>query len=62
MQAKEELEAERKNAEDDKKARRRMLGNIQFIGHLYRSSLLTERIMHQCMTQLLQVSAAQARP
>ncbi|XP_024515440.1 eukaryotic translation initiation factor 4G-like [Selaginella moellendorffii] len=35
------------------KARRRMLGNIRFIGELYKESMLTERIMHQCITSLL---------
>ena len=30
-----------------------MLGNIQFIGHLYKQALLTEKIMHACIRQLL---------
>jgi translation initiation factor 4G len=34
-------------------ARRRMLGNIKFIGELYRKSMLTERIMHTCIMKLL---------
>jgi hypothetical protein len=34
-------------------ARRRMLGNIRFIGELYKKSMLTERIMHECMKKLL---------
>ena len=34
-------------------ARRRSLGNIQFIGHLYKQHLLTEKIMHACMMHLL---------
>lgn len=35
------------------KARRRMLGNIRFIGELYKKSMLTERIMHECIKKLL---------
>eukprot|EP01018_Ginkgo_biloba_P033520 Gb_34242 [translate_table: standard] len=35
------------------KARRRMLGNIRFIGELYKKSMLTERIMHECIKTLL---------
>ena len=35
------------------KARRRALGNIQFIGHLYRKRMLTEKIMHECIKKLL---------
>ena len=33
--------------------RRRALGNMQFIGHLYRQKMLTERIMHECIKKLL---------
>ncbi len=32
-----------------------MLGNMQFLGQLYKYALLTERIMHNCVQQLLQV-------
>jgi hypothetical protein len=39
--------AERLAAEEELKGRRRMLGNIQFIGHLYRYGMLTENIMHR---------------
>ena len=42
-------------AEQERQARRRMLGNMQFIGQLYKYALLTERIMHNCVQQLLQV-------
>ncbi|KAM0934209.1 putative MIF4G-like, type 3, MIF4G-like domain superfamily protein [Dioscorea sansibarensis] len=35
------------------KARRRMLGNIRLIGELYKKKMLTERIMHECITKLL---------
>ncbi|RZC69274.1 hypothetical protein C5167_032366 [Papaver somniferum] len=34
-------------------ARRRMLGNIRLIGELYKKRMLTERIMHECITKLL---------
>ena len=34
-------------------ARRRMLGNIRFIGELFKKSMLTERIMHTCIMKLL---------
>ena len=34
-------------------ARQRALGNIQFIGHLYRKKMLTEKIMHECIRKLL---------
>ncbi|KAI8471249.1 MAG: MIF4G domain-containing protein [Monoraphidium minutum] len=45
--------AERAAAEEELKGRRRMLGNIQFIGHLYRYGMLTENIMHSCIQRLL---------
>ncbi|GIL68831.1 hypothetical protein Vafri_22062 [Volvox africanus] len=45
--------AEAAEAERELKARRRMLGNIQFIGQLYKCGLLTERIIHSCIVQLL---------
>ncbi|KAK9839712.1 hypothetical protein WJX81_007820 [Elliptochloris bilobata] len=35
------------------KARRRALGNIQFIGQLFKQKMLTEKIMHQCIVTLL---------
>lgn len=46
-------EDEKKQAEAERQARRRMLGNIQFIGHLFKNGLLTERIIHSCIVQLL---------
>merc|ERR1712146_343398 len=33
--------------------KKRYLGNINFIGELYKESLLTERIMKECINQLL---------
>ncbi|KAH7388238.1 hypothetical protein KP509_16G065400 [Ceratopteris richardii] len=35
------------------KMKRRMLGNIRFIGELYKKHMLTERIMHECICKLL---------
>ncbi|XP_010524450.1 PREDICTED: eukaryotic translation initiation factor 4G-like [Tarenaya hassleriana] len=35
------------------KARRRMLGNIRLIGELYKKRMLTEKIMHECIKELL---------
>lgn len=29
------------------------MGNIRFIGHLYRKKMLTEKIMHDCIKKLL---------
>ncbi|DBA73185.1 TPA: hypothetical protein ACH3X1_011264 [Trebouxia sp. C0004] len=40
-------------AADELRARQRALGNIQFIGHLYRKKMLTEKIMHECIRKLL---------
>jgi len=51
-----ELEARRKEARRQDKllqARRRMLGNIRFIGELFKKEMLTERIMHTCIMKLL---------
>jgi translation initiation factor 4G len=35
------------------KARRRSLGNIRFIGELYKLKMLTARIMHECLRKLI---------
>ena len=35
------------------KLRRRSLGNIRFIGELYKISMLNRRIMHECIRKLL---------
>ncbi len=40
--------AEAAAAAEELKARRRALGNIQYIGQLYRFQMLTENIMHRC--------------
>lgn len=34
-------------------ARRRSLGNIKFIGELFKLKMLTETIMHDCVVKLL---------
>ena len=53
----EELELdERRKAqelEDRMRMARRMLGNIRFIGELFKKQMLTERIMHTCIMKLL---------
>lgn len=38
----------------------RMLGNIRFIGELYRKGMLQERIMHECIMKLMGVTVNQA--
>lgn len=45
---------EKEIAEAEVKARRRMLGNIIFVGQLYRFGVLTELVMHSCIKQLLE--------
>eukprot|EP00252_Welwitschia_mirabilis_P009250 TRINITY_DN2166_c0_g2_i1.p1 TRINITY_DN2166_c0_g2~~TRINITY_DN2166_c0_g2_i1.p1 ORF type:complete len:1878 (+),score=408.31 TRINITY_DN2166_c0_g2_i1:386-6019(+) len=45
--------SEEEKAEKKAAARRRMLGNIRFIGELYKEQMLTERIMHECIRKLL---------
>ena len=37
------------------KAHCRSMGNIQFIGELYRLKMLTENIMHDCIFKLLKI-------
>ena len=41
-------------AEAEVKARKRMLGNIIFVGQLYRFGVLTEGVMHSCIKTLLE--------
>lgn len=36
-----------------KRTKSRMLGNIRFIGELYKQKMLTEKIMHECLMKLL---------
>ncbi|KAM8839679.1 eukaryotic translation initiation factor 4 gamma 1-like isoform 3-T3 [Synchiropus picturatus] len=47
----ERLRVELEEARD--KARRRSLGNIKFIGELFKLKMLTEPIMHDCVVKLL---------
>ena len=35
------------------KTKKRMLGNITFIGELYKKQMLRDRIMHFCIMRLL---------
>ncbi|ABO95147.1 predicted protein, partial [Ostreococcus lucimarinus CCE9901] len=51
----EKSETEKELEDEDRllQARRRMLGNIRFIGELFKKSMLTERIMHTCIMKLL---------
>lgn len=37
------------------KAKRRSLGNIRFIGELFKLSMLTDGIMHDCINRLLKI-------
>uniref|UniRef100_A0AAQ5YA54 Eukaryotic translation initiation factor 4 gamma, 1a n=1 Tax=Amphiprion ocellaris TaxID=80972 RepID=A0AAQ5YA54_AMPOC len=54
MEAEEERERLRVELEEAKdKARRRSLGNIKFIGELFKLKMLTEAIMHDCVVKLL---------
>lgn len=48
---KQRLTEELEEAKD--KARRRSLGNIKFIGELFKLNMLTEVIMHDCIVKLL---------
>merc|ERR1719412_694039 len=41
---------------DERKLRRRSLGNIRFIGELYKLQMLTARIMHECVKKLLKTT------
>lgn len=47
----ERLKTELDEARDQ--ARRRSLGNIKFIGELFKLKMLTEAIMHDCVVKLL---------
>lgn len=47
----ERMRVELEEARD--KARRRSLGNIKFIGELFKLKMLTEAIMHDCVVKLL---------
>uniref|UniRef100_A0A8C2EQV6 Eukaryotic translation initiation factor 4 gamma, 3b n=1 Tax=Cyprinus carpio TaxID=7962 RepID=A0A8C2EQV6_CYPCA len=49
--SRERLQEELEEAKD--KARRRSIGNIKFIGELFKLRMLTEAIMHDCVVKLL---------
>jgi translation initiation factor 4G len=56
-----EAEAKRRDREAAKAevaARKRMLGNMIFVGQLYRFGVLTETVMHSCIKQLLEEVSA----
>ncbi|XP_051944025.1 eukaryotic translation initiation factor 4 gamma 1a isoform X4 [Hippocampus zosterae] len=50
-EVRERMRVELEEARD--KARRRSLGNIKFIGELFKLKMLTEAIMHECVVKLL---------
>ena len=57
--AKAETEEEKKNVQlefqaQEMKLRKRSLGNIRFIGELYKIRMLNGKIMHECIRKLLQ--------
>ncbi|KAK9303150.1 hypothetical protein QLX08_005097 [Tetragonisca angustula] len=39
--------------DEERKTRIKSVGNIRFIGELYKQGMLTTKIMHRCMTELL---------
>lgn len=39
------------------KLKRRMLGNVKFVGELFAKGMLNEKIMHQCIQHLLRVDS-----
>uniref|UniRef100_A0AAY4E7V9 Uncharacterized protein n=1 Tax=Denticeps clupeoides TaxID=299321 RepID=A0AAY4E7V9_9TELE len=54
LEADEESQRLKEELEEAKdKARRRSLGNIKFIGELFKLKMLTEAIMHDCVVKLL---------
>ena len=57
--AKAETEEDKKNVQlefqaQEMKLRKRSLGNIRFIGELYKIRMLNGKIMHECIRKLLQ--------
>ncbi len=53
FQASERERLQEELEEGKNKARRRSIGNIKFIGELFKLRMLTEAIMHDCMLKLL---------
>jgi translation initiation factor 4G len=57
-----ELDAKRAKAQadaDELKARRRAMGNMQFVGFLYKRAMLTEKVVHSCLQELLDNPSAE---
>ncbi|XP_014477093.1 PREDICTED: eukaryotic translation initiation factor 4 gamma 3-like isoform X2 [Dinoponera quadriceps] len=56
------LKKEMKLSFEDKERRQRVkaVGNVRFIGELYRASILTTKIMHRCIKQLLQLNSEES--
>ncbi|XP_032674035.1 eukaryotic translation initiation factor 4 gamma 3-like isoform X4 [Odontomachus brunneus] len=56
------LKKEMKLSFEDKERRQRIksVGNVRFIGELYRATILTTKIMHRCITQLLQQNSEES--
>ncbi len=52
--AEEAKRQDKAQADAEVKARKRMLGNIIFVGQLFRFGVLTESVMHSCIKQLLE--------
>jgi hypothetical protein len=48
--------SEEQREENRRNQKRRFLGNVRFIGELFKDSMLAERIMHTCIYHFLQVS------
>lgn len=45
--------AKAKRDEENLRVRRRAMGNMQFVGHLYKAAMITEKIVHVCFQELL---------
>ncbi|XP_019698474.2 eukaryotic translation initiation factor 4 gamma 1 isoform X4 [Harpegnathos saltator] len=56
------LKKEMKLMFEDKERRQRVkaVGNVRFIGELYRATILTTKIMHRCIKQLLQQNSEES--
>ncbi|KAL9970594.1 hypothetical protein ACROYT_G022998 [Oculina patagonica] len=57
----EELQAKKSDLQDEETLlKRRTLGNIRFIGELFKLKMLTENIMHDCVVKLLKSNDEEA--
>jgi hypothetical protein len=52
MTEKERKVAQAQREEEYLRARRRAMGNMQFVGHLYKAAMTTEKLVHTCMQVL----------